>query len=198
MMKLKREGFKELTRSAIAVLALSGLVCGIYPASVWILARIVFPVRANGSLVVRDGKSEGSILIGRPFSGPDDFHPRPSAAGAGYDALRSGGSNLGPTSRTLAEQIRRRAAEYRAENGLGPLDLVPADAVTASGSGLDPHISVRNALLQAVRVAKSRGLSEADVVRLVKAAIEGRDLGIFGEPRVNVLRLNLALEGRQP
>jgi K+-transporting ATPase ATPase C chain len=134
-------------------------------------------------------------LIGQGFAGPKYFHPRPSAAGQGYDAVRSGGSNLGPTSKKLVDAVRQRATDYRAENNLSPEILVPADAVTASASGLDPHISLNNALLQTSRVARARGLDKMAVRKLVGAYTEGRDLGIFGEPRVNVLILNLALDG---
>ena len=190
--------FRELRTTAVAVLALAVIVCGLYPAVVWIAAHGLFPARADGSLIVRDGSILGSTLIGQDFSGPGFFHPRPSAAGAGYDALHSGGSNLGPTSRALDESLRRRIASYRMENGLVPDEPVPADAVTASGSGLDPHISVRNAALQAPRVARARGMSEAAVRQLVGAHTRGRTLGILGEPRVEVFSLNLALEGWLP
>jgi K+-transporting ATPase ATPase C chain len=134
-------------------------------------------------------------LIGQGFAGPKYFHPRPSAAGRGYDAVRSGGSNLGPTSKKLVDAVRQRAADYRAENNLGPETMVPADAVTASASGLDPHISLKNALLQTPRVARARGLDKMAVRKLAEAYTQGRDLGILGEPRVNVLMLNLALDG---
>jgi K+-transporting ATPase ATPase C chain len=189
---------RELRTAAIAVLTLGIIVCALYPAAVWIAAQILFPAKAGGSLVVRNGSVLGSTLIGQNFSGPGFFHSRPSAAGSGYDSLHSGGGNLGPTSKALDDLVRRRVAEYRGENGLGPTETVPVDAVTASGSGLDPHISVRNAELQASRVARSRGMPEADVRRLIAAHVEKRTLGFLGEPRVNVFRLNLALEGRRP
>jgi K+-transporting ATPase ATPase C chain len=185
----------ELRISLLAVLSLAVILCGLYPAGVWVLAQGLFPAKANGSLIVRGGTTLGSSLIGQDFAGPKYFHPRPSAAGQGYDAASSGGSNLGPTSKKLADTVRQRAAAYRSENNLGPEILVPADAVTASASGLDPHISLNNALLQAPRVARARGLGEMAVRKLVEAYTEGRDLGIFGEPRVNVLMLNLALDG---
>ena len=178
-----------------AVLSLAVLLCGIYPFTIWLLAQGVFPARANGSLIFQDGKLAGSSLIGQGFAGAKYFHPRPSAAGRGYDGAASGGSNLGPTSKNLFDTIRRRVTEYRAENELSPGVLVPADAVTASASGLDPHISVKNASLQAPRVAKVRGISVASVIKCVETHTEGRDLGVFGEPRVNVLMLNLALDG---
>lgn len=186
---------KELRISLVAVLSLAVILCGLYPAAVWVLAQGLFPAKANGSLIVRSGITLGSSLIGQSFSGPEYFHPRPSAAGQGYDAVRSGGSNLGPTSKKLIDAVRRRSSDYRAETSLGPEIMVPADAVTASASGLDPHISLKNAFLQMPRVAKARGLDEMAVRKLVEAYTEGRDLGLFGEPRVNVLGLNLALDG---
>lgn len=188
-------GLQELRRSFLAVGALAVILCGLYPLASWVMAQVLFPGRANGSLLVEKGAIVGSDLIGQPFSGPAYFHPRPSAAGAGYDAGRSGGSNLGPLSRELVQAVSRRAAEYRAENGLAAGAPVPADAVTASASGLDPHISPENARLQAGRVARARDLAEADVLALIGASTEGRTFGVLGEPRVNVLALNLALDG---
>jgi len=187
--------FAELRASVLALAVLGIILGGIYPLLSWGLAQALFPARANGSLLVRDGRVVGSSLIGQGFRSPAYFHPRPSAAGDGYDAERSGGTNLGPLSKLLVEAVRARAAAYRAENGLPSDAPVPADAVTASASGLDPHISPENARLQAPRVARARGLSEAEVLRRVEAAIEGRTLGVLGEPRVNVLRLNLSLDG---
>jgi K+-transporting ATPase ATPase C chain len=186
---------REIRTSLRATAALGVLLCGLYPLVVWVSAQIVFPARANGSLLYQGGKVVGSELIAQGFSGPKYFHPRPSAAGGGYDALASGGSNLGPLSKDLIENVRRRAAAYRAENGLEPGAPVPADAVTASGSGLDPHISLRNAVIQALRVVRARGMTEAAVRDIIGSLAEGRDMGIFGEPRVNVLKLNLALDG---
>ena len=185
----------ELRHSVAAVLSLAVISCGIYPAAVWILAQGLFPAKANGSLVMRSGAILGSRLIGQGFAESKYFHPRPSAAGQGYDASSSGGRNLGPTSKKLVDAVRQRIADYRAENNLGPDTIVPADAVTASASGLDPHISLKNALLQTPRVARVRGLDEKAVRKLVETYTEGRDLGILGEPRVNVLMLNLALDG---
>jgi K+-transporting ATPase ATPase C chain len=185
---------REIWTSLRATAALVVLLCGLYPLAVWGPAQIVFPAKANGSLLVRDGKVVGSELIGQGFTGARYFHPRPSAAGTGYDALASGGSNLGPLSKDLIESVRARAAAYRAENGLADDAPVPADAVTASGSGLDPHISLQNAGFQAPRVARARGLTEAAVREMIGSLTEGRDLGIFGEARVNVLKLNLALD----
>jgi len=186
---------KELRIALVAVLCLTVLLCGLYPAAVWVLAQGLFPAKANGSLIARSGITLGSSLIGQGFSGPKYFHPRPSAAGQGYDAVRSGGSNLGPTSKRLVDAVRQRVASYKADNDLPPDSAVPADAVTASASGLDPHISLENARLQVPRVAKARGMSEVAVQQLLKAYAEGRDLGVLGESRVNVLLLNLALDG---
>ena len=185
----------ELRRSFLAVAALAVILCGLYPLAAWVLAQGFFPGRANGSLILRDGVVAGSSLIGQSFSSAKYFHPRPSAAGQGYDGMRSGGTNLGPLSKDLVETVRKRIAAYREENGLAAEAPVPADAVTASGSGLDPHISPENARLQAPRVSRARGLPEAVVRARIEACTEGRALGILGDPRVNVLRLNLALDG---
>ncbi|MGB8957906.1 MAG: K(+)-transporting ATPase subunit C [Candidatus Aminicenantales bacterium] len=185
----------ELRRSFLAVAVLAVILCGLYPLVAWVLAQGLFPGRANGSLIARDGAVAGSSLIGQSFSSAKYFHPRPSAAGQGYDGGRSGGTNLGPLSKDLVEIVRRRITAYRAENGLSASTPVPVDAVTASGSGLDPHISPENARLQAARVSRARGLAEDVVLARIKACTEGRTLGILGEPRVNVMRLNLALDG---
>lgn len=185
----------ELRVALIATLLLAMLVCGVYPAMVWVLSRQLFPAEANGSLIMRGGKPTGSNLIGQGFVDAKYFHPRPSAAGYGYNAGNSGGSNLGPTSRRLIETVEQRISDYRIENGLAPDVMIPADAVTASASGLDPHISLKNAYVQAARVAKARELSEKTVLREVAIATENRDMGILGEPRVNVLKLNIALDG---
>jgi K+-transporting ATPase ATPase C chain len=185
----------QLRISLTATLFLAVLLCGIYPLAVWVLAQGLFQAKANGSLVMGNGKVIGSSLISQGFTVPKYFHPRPSAAGQGYDATSSGGSNLGPISKKLVEAVRHRVDEYRNENDLPPTALVPIDAVTASASGLDPHISLKNALLQAARVVRARGLSEDTVLKEIKLHTEGRDLGILGEPRVNVLMLNLAMDG---
>jgi K+-transporting ATPase ATPase C chain len=161
-----------------------------------VVAQGVFPHQANGSLIQADGKIVGSSLLAQGFAGPAYFHPRPSAAGQGYDAANSSGTNLGPTSKKLIEDVKQRVADYRAENGLPPDATVPADAVTSSASGLDPHIGVENAMLQAGRVAKARGMSLKAVSQKIRNHAEGRDLMILGEPRVNVLMLNLDLEGK--
>jgi K+-transporting ATPase ATPase C chain len=142
----------------------------------------------------KDGAVQGSKLLGQGFTDPKYFHPRPSAAGNGYDATSSGGSNLGPTSQKLNDAIKDRIEAYRKENGLSGNEPVPADAVTASGSGLDPHISLQNAELQIPRVAKARGMAEEKVRELIQQNTDGRDLGVFGDPGVNVLQLNLALD----
>jgi potassium-transporting ATPase KdpC subunit len=187
---------RELRTSLIATLSLAIILCGIYPLIIWVFAQGLFPTRANGSLLVRDGKVIGSSFIGQGFTDPKYFHPRPSAAGQGYEGAGSGGSNLGPTSKKLVDQVGQRVIGYRTENNLAPDAAVPADAVTASASGLDPHISVKNAQLQARRVAKARGMSVEVVLRKIEDHTERRTLGILGEQRVNVLILNLDLEGR--
>ena len=185
---------KEIRISLIATLSLAVILCGIYPLAVRVMARVLFPTKANGSLITISGKIVGSSLIAQGFTGLKYFHPRPSAAGRGYDAASSGGSNLGPLSKKLIDEVRRRVVDYRTENSLASDVPVPADAITASASGLDPHISLNNALLQTPRVARARGLSETTVRQQVESATEGRFLGILGEPRVNVLLLNLTLD----
>lgn len=188
--------FSEIRGAVMATLVLAVVTCGLYPLVVWGISQAAFSDKANGSLIVgRDGTVRGSRLIGQNFTDAKYFHPRPSAAGAnGYDATSSGGSNLGPTSQKLHDAIKDRVAAYRAENGLKETDAVPADAVTASGSGLDPHISVRNAELQAARVAKARGLSVEKVTQLLRQHTGSADFTILGEAGVNVLQINLALD----
>jgi len=169
--------------------------CGLYPLVVFGISQALFRDQANGSLIVdKNGTVHGSKLIGQQFTADKYFQSRPSAAGNGYDATSSGGSNLGPTSSNLVATISQRIADYRTQNGLATNALVPADAVTASGSGLDPHISLRNAELQAPRVAKARNLSVEKVLALVRANTDPASLGFLGEPGVNVLKLNLALD----
>ncbi len=185
---------RELKTAIIATLVLAVVVCGVYPLAVLAVAQGFFPRQANGSLVIGGGTIIGSSLLGQPFTESRYFHPRPSAAGAGYDATASGGSNLGPTSRKLVETVQARVAQYRTENGLAADATVPADAVTASASGLDPDISVKNALIQAARVAKARGWEKSAVEKLLRQHTQGRTLGLLGEPRINVLQLNLALD----
>lgn len=187
---------EELRASVAATILLAILCCGIYPAVVWAIGQGLFSGKANGSLIRVSGNAVGSSLLAQGFVGPSYFHSRPSAAGQGYDAVHSGGTNLGPTSKKLIGDVKQRVADYRAENGLSSDTPVPADAVTSSASGLDPHISVRNALLQTARVAKARGISEKDLQAKIDAHTEGRTFGLLGEPRVNVLTLNLALDGK--
>ncbi len=187
--------FSEIRGAVMATLVLAVVCCGIYPVVVWGIAQAAFPDKANGSLITdAKGTVVGSKLLGQGFTGEKYFHPRPSAAGNGYDAGNSSGSNLGPTSQKLADAIKERVEGYRKENGLKDTDAVPADAVTASGSGLDPHISLRNAELQTTRVAKARNLSVDKVRELVRAKTDKADFGLLGEAGVNVLRLNLALD----
>jgi K+-transporting ATPase ATPase C chain len=192
--------FAEFGRSVVATIFFAVILCGLYPLIVYGAAQLLFPHQANGSLLVdKTGAVRGSALLAQSFTGAQYFHPRPSAAGAnGYDPTSSGGSNLGPTSSNLVANITANIATYRAENNIAIPQggtPVPADAVTESASGLDPHISVANAELQLPRVAKARGLSEDRVRELVKQYTSGRDLGVFGEPRVNVMTLNFALDG---
>src|SRR5580700_6491336 len=162
---------------------------------IWAIGQVVFPYQDNGSLIeAKDGTIVGSSLLAQGFSGEKYFQPRPSAAGTGYDPTASGGSNLGPTSQKLIDQIKQNVEAYRKENGLADNVLVPADAVTASASGLDPHISAENAFPQGPRVAKARNLDIAVVKKAIQAATEYSFLRIGGEPGVNVLKLNLALD----
>jgi potassium-transporting ATPase KdpC subunit len=188
---------KETTISLRATLVFAVLLCGLFPLVIFGAGQLFFPRQANGSLIEgKDRQILGSELLGQNFSGAKYFHPRPSAAGAnGYDAASSGGSNLGPTSQKLIDGVKQRAELYRAENGLAADALIPADAVTASGSGLDPHISPRNAELQALRVARERGVDLAVVKVAIAEATDHRFLGLLGNPGVNVLKLNLALDG---
>ena len=193
--------FSEIRGAVFATLILAIVCCGLYPLVVFGISQALFRDKANGSLIVdQDGTVRGSKLLAQGFTADKYFHPRPSAAGNGYDAASSGGSNLGPTSQKLNDAIKDRIGAYRKENGLSENDSVPADAVTASGSGLDPHISLRNAELQTPRVARARGLSEEKIRELVQQNTDGRDLGVLGDPGVNVLELNLALDspGAQP
>jgi K+-transporting ATPase ATPase C chain len=189
---------KELWTSIVATVVLCLVVSGIYPALIWGVGQVLFPHQANGSLVEHNGQVVGSELLAQGFSGARYFHPRPSAAGTGYDPLNSGGSNLGPTSQKLIDGIKANVAQYRQENSLAPEAIVPADAVTASGSGLDPHISLQNAEMQIPRVAKERGLSDEAVRAEVTKATDHPLLGLGGDPGVNVLKINLALDTMVP
>ncbi|HLW35387.1 MAG TPA: K(+)-transporting ATPase subunit C [Chthoniobacterales bacterium] len=190
-----KDFFAETRAAILSTMVLAVVCCGVYPLVVYGLGQALFHDKANGSLIVDpNGTVRGSKLLGQNFTDPKYFHPRPSAAGNGYDAANSSGSNLGPTSQKLNDTIKDRIAAYRSENGLNENQPVPADAVTASGSGLDPHISLQNAELQTPRVAKARGLSVEKVQELIRQRTDGRDLGFLGEPGVNVLNLNLALD----
>jgi K+-transporting ATPase ATPase C chain len=190
-----KDFFTQLRSAVISTLALAVVCCGLYPLIVFGIGQVAFRHQANGSLIAdKDGTVRGSRLLGQGFTADRYFHPRPSAAGNGYDAANSSGSNLGPTSQKLNDLIKARISDYRRENGLADTDSIPADAVTASGSGLDPHISVRNAELQIPRVAKATGLSVETLRRLIEQHTDGRAFGVLGDPGVNVLPLNLALD----
>src|SRR5664279_1650507 len=189
----------EFRRAACATLALAVVCCGLYPLIVFGIGQLLFPDKANGSLIDdAGGVVRGSRLIGQPFTADKYFHPRPSSAGNGYDPTSSGGSNLGPTSQKLRDAIAQNITDYRTQNGMTTNAAVPADAVTGSASGLDPHISLENARLQAERVAKARGLSFNKVREFIQQNTDPADLGILGDAGVNVLRLNLALDGAAP
>jgi K+-transporting ATPase ATPase C chain len=193
MPSLLRGQVRPAVTLTLILCVLTGVV---YPGVVTGLAQLLFPRQANGSLIAVGGNVIGSRLIGQAFARPGYFHPRPSAAGAGYDAMASGGTNEGPTSHALAESIAARVDSVHRRDGVrGP---VPADMVTASGSGLDPHISPANAMLQVMRVARARGVRPEAIRALVQHHVEARQLGIFGDPRVNVLELNLALDSLFP
>lgn len=191
---------KETLTAIRATLLFAIILCGIYPVVIWGISLLLFPHAANGSLIEsKDRAIVGSELLGQNFASAKYFHPRPSAAGAnGYDAASSGGSNLGPTSQKLIDAVKARVQAYRTENALAADTLVPGDAVTASASGLDPHISLKNAGLQIPRIAKARGLAIEVVQEQVKMATDGRSLGFLGEPGVNVLKLNLGLDNLTP
>ena len=188
--------FLSEIRSAVFVtLTLAVVCCGLYPLAVFGLGQLLFHDKANGSLIVdAKGTVNGSRLLGQQFTAEKYFHSRPSAAGNGYDATSSGGSNLGPTSQKLHDNIAQNVADYRSQNGLATNAPVPADAVTASASGLDPHISPENAELQVARVAKARGMNPEEIRKLIRQNTNAPDLGFLGDPGVNVLTLNLALD----
>jgi potassium-transporting ATPase KdpC subunit len=190
-----KDFFSHIRGAVMATLVLAIICCGVYPLIVFGVSQLVFRDKANGSLILDpDGTVRGSKLLGQNFSDPKYFHSRPSAAGNGYDAANSGGSNLGPTSQKLNDAIKDRIEAYRKENALAVNAPVPADAVTTSSSGLDPHISLRNAELQVARVVVAHGLPEGKVHDLIRQYTDDRDFGIFGEPGVNVLQLNRALD----
>ena len=184
----------QLVAAVRAVLVLTVLTGLAYPLAVTGVAQLAFDEEADGSLVERDGRVVGSRLVGQAFAGDEWFHPRPSAAGDGYDAMASGASNLGPTNPELLDSVAERVEAYRRLNDLEAGEPVPVDAVTASASGLDPHISVANARLQVPRVARARELDPDEVSALVEGYTTDEALGFLGEPGVNVLELNLALE----
>ena len=187
--------FSELRPAILATLVLAAVTCGAYPLLVTGIVQTAFKEKAKGSLITdKDGTVRGSALLSQNFAAENYFHPRPSAAGNGHDAASSSGSNLGPTSQKLNDAIKERIATYRAKNGLAADAKVPADAVTASGCGLDPHISVKNAEAQATRVAKARNLNVEKVRELIAANTTKPDMGILGDAGVNVLKLNLALD----
>jgi K+-transporting ATPase ATPase C chain len=187
----------ELKPAILMTIVFTVLTGLLYPLAVTGAAQAMFHKQANGSLIERNGQVIGSELIGQNFTKPEYFHPRPSAAGNGYDAANSSGSNLGPTNPALADRLTKDAAQFRKDNPEYS-GAIPADAITASGSGLDPEITPANALAQAARVARARGVPPDTVRSLVGQSVRQRDLGMLGEPRVNVLTLNLMLDDKMP
>jgi potassium-transporting ATPase KdpC subunit len=186
---------KNLLIAVLMTIATTILLGLIYPLVVTGLAQVIFPDKANGQLIQQNGQAVGSRLIGQPFGGPGYFHSRPSAAGNGYDASNSGGSNLGPTNQKLVDRFKQDLPRLQAEN---PGKPVPIDLLTTSASGLDPDITPAGAEFQVPRVARERGMSEDAVRQLIVQHTEGRQLGFLGEPRVNVLTLNLELDATHP
>jgi K+-transporting ATPase ATPase C chain len=186
---------KNITISILMTIVTTVLLGLIYPLAMTAIAQLLFHDKANGQLIVRDGKVIGSRIIGQAFTGPGYFHSRPSAAGDGYDAANSGGTNYGPTNQKLIDRVKQDVATLQAEN---PGQPIPVDMVTTSASGLDPHITPAAAYFQASRVARERGMSEGELRQIVAGHVQGRQLGILGESRVNVLELNLDLDARHP
>ena len=182
---------KNLVTAVLMTVATTILLGIIYPLVITAIARVAFPEKANGQLITRAGQTVGSRIIGQPFTGPGYFHSRPSAAGSGYDATNSGGTNLAATNHKLIDRVRQDTAVLQAEN---PSKPVPIDSVTTSASGLDPHITPANAEFQVPRVARERGVNEDQLRQLIARHTEGRQLGFLGEPRVNMLELNLDLD----
>lgn len=188
---------KTMGRAFMLLLVMTVLTGIAYPLVVTGLANLIFPQQANGSLIYKDGKPVGSVLIGQNFSDPRYFYSRPSAAGKdGYDAANSSGSNLGPTNKAFLDSVAKQAEKVRTDNGLSPNTPVPSDMITASASGLDPNITPEAATIQVARVANARNFSEQKVQELVNQCTEGRQFGFLGEPRVNVLKLNMTLDSR--
>ena len=185
---------RQLRPAVAMTLLLCVITGGLYPGVITGLAQLMFPRQANGSLIRVNGRVVGSELIGQPFTRPEYFHPRPSAAGNGYDATASSGTNKGPTDAKLADTLIAQAIDSVVKNDAAVKGKIPSDMVTASGSGLDPHISPANAYLQVARVARARGVDSTRVRALVDAHVEGRQFGLLGEPRVNVLLLNIAVD----
>ena len=186
---------RNLVTATLMTLVTTVLLGLVYPLAVTAVAQVLFPHQANGSLIEQNGRIVGSRLIGQGFSKPGYFRSRPSATAVAYDAANSGGSQLGPTNRKLVDTVRARVEAARKEK---PDASVPIDLVTTSASGFDPHVTPANAAFQVPRVARERGILEADVRRLVATHTEGRQLGVFGEARVNVLELKLALDREHP
>jgi K+-transporting ATPase ATPase C chain len=186
---------RNLTAAVLMTLVTTVILGVVYPLGITAIAQVAFPDKANGQLIERNGKVVGSRIIGQGFSSPGYFHSRPSAAGTGYDAANSSGSNYGPTNKKLIEAVKANVDAAKKENPSAP---VPIDMVTTSASGFDPHITPATAAFQVSRIAQERQMSEADVRRLVEEHTEGRTFGFLGEPRVNVLELNLDLDRQHP
>lgn len=190
--------FLLIRQSVVSTLMLALVLCAVYPLAMTGIGNAVFPHKVSGSLVLKDGKVTGSELVGQVFTGTTYFHSRPSAAGEhGYDAGASSGSNLGPISQVLADRMTSTATGLRAEQGKTTATPIPVDLLTTSGSGLDPHLSPEGALFQAGRVALARGIPVEQIEALIARCTDGPEFGLFGEPRVNVLRLNMALDAQK-